>query len=409
MVLMRRGLRGTLALSSLATALAALGPSGGCSCGDGLPPAGDGGATPRDGAAPGGDAGVATDAAQPLLWVNFSITGCDPADGGGDIDAGPGPAPSDAGPTAAICRGPAPLHLSFAPVSPAPIDVYQWRFGDGSAPDGRASPDHVFDAPGTYDVALSAQGPGGTAGITRAGIVVVGPGALGGACSDASQCASGDCVCGAGSGGCAGVAAGFCSAACSAATACADGAVCANLSAAAGGSPPDAWQTRLCLPDCSGGAPCPAGLTCRELLRGDAGGWVSACFAPGLVGDIGDSCTAPDGSLDDAACTSGSCLPLGLRGVCSAPCSAGECPASAACAVFAGGSPAPSCLARCGPGTSCSGDPLLACEPAGGTGALSFTVDEPPAEAGYCAPRPCAAPDDCGPLGQCQAGYCAPR
>lgn len=408
MVAMRRGLR-SLALPSLAVALAALGPSGGCSCGDGLPPAGDSGPVPRDGSGPNGDAGAsAGDAAQPLLWVDFSITGCASTGAADTPDAGPAPANGDAGPTAAICHGPAPLRLSFAPVSPAPIDVYQWTFGDGSAPDGRAAPDHLFTTPGTYDVALSVQGPGGTAGISKAGIVVVGPGALGGACSDSSACASGDCVCGAGDGGCTGVAAGFCSAACSAAAPCAGGAVCADLSAAAGGQPPAAWQARLCLPDCSSGAPCPAGLTCRELLRGDAGGWVSACFAPGLVGDVGDSCTAPDGSLDDAACATGACLSLGLRGMCSAPCSAGTCPPSAACAVFAGGSPAPSCVARCGPGTPCDGDPLLACEPAGGNGALSFTVDETPSDQGYCAPRHCTVPDDCGSLGQCQGGFCTP-
>jgi PKD repeat protein len=368
----------------------------GCSCGDGASAAdaavgGDGGAIE--------DAAVHADAALPLIWIDFSVVGCDvgaTALAGGDA----GPDEADAGRPFEPCRGAAPLRLSFTPIAPAPVDRHEWSFGDGGEPDRRASPDHVYTLPGTYDVSLFGQGPGGTAAVTKPGLVEVRPGAIGNPCADDAQCASGSCLCGAEA--CAGIATGFCSAACSAAEPCAEG-VCADLAPAA---PPDpaAWQARLCLADCAAG--CAGGQVCRELRRGDGDGWTLACFAPGLLGDIGDSCADAGGQRQDELCTSGLCAAEGLRGACIAGCAADPCPPSAACATFNGGG-APSCLARCDADTACAGDPWLACEAPGGPGAKGFIVDEKPSRDGYCAPEACEAPEEC-PQGQCANGFCGP-
>lgn len=373
----------------------------GCSCG-GESPAADAGASDGDGPRPS-DASIGPDAAAPLIWIDFSITGCDSGSGGEPGGDGPPGGGADAG-AEEPCRGAAPLVLQFVPVAPAPVDLYEWSFGDGSEPDRTAAPVHVYSAPGVYDVTLSAQGPGGTASAVKAGVVVVGPGGAGAACEEAAQCAGGDCRCAGGA--CPGVPSGFCTAPCSAAAPCESG-VCADL-AAGGPADPEAWQARVCLPSCEDGAPCPAGMICRELPRGDGDGWLAACFHPGLLGDIGDSCADAGGALRDDLCASGHCLALGQRGLCSAPCGEVACPASAACATFEGGAPVPSCLARCGAGgAACDADPGLACEAPGGAGALSFTVDEPPAEDGYCAPRTCESPGDCGSLGLCVDGTCS--
>jgi PKD repeat protein len=386
----------------IAIAAAAALPACSCDGGAGTSDAGmagDGGAV--------GDAAPRSDAAAPLIWIDFAITGCAASGGDDRPDAGPG---GDAGAgdeadggagAAQPCTGPAPLSLAFVPVAPAPVEVYEWSFGDGSEPDRRAAPEHVYTEPGVYDVSLFGEGPGGTASVMKTGLVVVGPAGLGNACSADEQCASGRCVCGAEP--CDGVAAGFCSADCSAAEC--DQGVCADLAA---GAPPDpaAWQARLCLPGCGGEAACPTGLVCRELLRADGQGWTEACFAPGLLADIGDSCTGAGGEREDWRCASGLCMAEGLRGVCSALCADEPCPASAACATFTGGEPAPSCVARCEQ-TACDGDPWLACEAPGGAGPKGFSVDEEPSESGYCAPRSCDEPEDC-PLGQCLDGSCGP-
>lgn len=386
----------------------------GCSCGETAAgwdagPDGDGGA--------GRDAAARPDANAPLIWIDFSVAGCDAAltagaagpDGvaGPRVDGGPGDdaAPDDAGVGQVGCVGAAPLRLSFIPVAPAAVELHEWSFGDGSDPDRRAAPDHVYAEPGAYDVSLFVQGPGGTAAVIRPGFVQVVPAGGGRACSSDSQCATGVCVCGAAP--CDGLGSGFCSAACSASAPCGAADVCVDLAAGGPGpAPVPAWRDQLCLPSCGQGEACPAGSECRE-LPAEAGGWAAACFAPGLLGDVGDPCADPDGQLDGSRCASGTCLAIGLRGACSAACDEGACPGGAACATFAGGEPAPSCVARCGDEQACDGDPWLACEAPGGAGDLAFTVDEQPAEGGYCAPRACGRDDECAP-GRCAGGYCGP-
>ena len=361
----------------------------GCSCGEsstGVDAAAlDDGGRRADGAA-------SPDAALPLLWIDFAMTGCQ----GG---AGPAVRAPDAGPVEEPCRGAAPLALGFVPIAPAPVTVYEWRFGDES--DDRTTPDHVFALPGVYDVSLDASGPGGTAQVLKEGIVVVEPAAIGAPCDRDLQCASSSCVCGGGA--CDGLATGFCSAVCAAS--CDEG-VCADLAPT---DPPDPapWQDQICLADCTGGAPCPAGSRCSELLAA-GGGWLSACFPPGPLASLGESCALPSGAFDDALCASGDCLGEGLRGLCGADCGpANPCPASAACATFTGGTPGRTCLARCDVDTACDADPWLACQAPGGTGEKSFEVDEASSPGGYCAPRACGGPGEC-PQGQCVNGFCGP-
>ncbi len=373
-------------------ALIALVP--GCSCGGG---SGGADASLRDDGGSTADGPVGPDAALPLIWIAFSITGCA---GDGALAAGSSP---DAGvDLEAPCRGAAPLALGFIPIAPAPVEVYEWRFeGDGSDPDSRATPDHVFADPGVYDVALDVQGPGGTANAIKEGIVVVEPAGVGGSCDGDQQCASGLCVCAGGT--CVGLATGFCSAPC--AGSCDDG-VCADLAPTAPGAP-EPWQDRLCLAGCAE-ASCPEGSHCSELRDGGGDGWVLACFPAGPLAGLGEACARPSGDLDDELCASGDCLTEGLRGLCGASCGpANPCPPSAACATFEAGSPGPTCLARCDVDTACDADPWLACQAPGGTGVKSFAVDEPVSPGGYCAPKACSGPADC-PQGQCVTGFCGP-
>lgn len=363
----------------------------GCSCGNGQ--AGpDGG--PGDGGAATSDGGSSADAAAPLIWVDFSVSGCT-----GDADA---PADPDAGVADEPCVGAAPMALSFAPLAPARIDVYNWNFGDGQS-SSDASPVHVYAAPGVYDVSLSAQGPGGTAVVNKTGLVVVGLSVLAGPCGGDEDCQSGTCLCD--DELCPGLDDGLCTASC-AVDPC-DSGVCVELAA---GNPADPapWQEHLCLPECTSDDSCPVGRACRELLAADGSGWVKACFSPQLLGAIGDSCADEDGILQDSACASGLCLSEGARGLCSADCSSQACPDSAACATFEGSPADPVCLARCDEDTSCDSDPYLACELAGGAGDKDFTVDETASGDGYCAPKSCSMPSDCGQDGQCVSGFCAP-
>jgi PKD repeat protein len=341
-----------------------------------------------DAAAPA-DAADPSDAIAPLLWVDFTITGCaDAVDG--DFDAGAPPS----------CAGAAPLALEFAATAPAPIEVYQWSFGDGAEATDPA-PQHAYTDPGTYQVMLVVGGPGGTAMVSRPAAVIARAAELGSPCAEDDHCGDGlACVCDPDAGCGPVLGSGLCSADCGGA-ACTGG-VCADLDPAGGGSAE--WQAELCLIDCSADGGCPAGLACRILRDGDGTGWVQGCFLDGVLGDIGDSCVDSAGDPDGALCASGSCLDEGARGMCSDTCTSGTCPDGSACATFGFGS---RCVARCDAGEQCTGDPWLACEDAGGAGTKSFTVDEAPNDSGYCAPKRCTLPDQCGPDGTCVSGYCA--
>ena len=373
-------------------------------CGDNLLLAGDAG--PGNDAPTLADASGAGDGGSALGWVEMAISGCEagtveePAGarlGGGD--AGPG----DAGAPAQECVGRAPLELRFTALTEARVDEYDWQL-DEDVRSQAPSPTHIYELPGLYSVSLTVGGPGGTADVAKAGIVRVIPAELGDRCTMSAQCASAECVCGDGAVCPPGLETGLCSTGCSAASPCAEGA-CGDL-AAAGPASPESWQRAMCLPACAGDGECPAGLTCQELPDGSGAGWVTGCFAPALVAPVGASCFDAAGDPDHEACASGFCAEVGARGACSALCSPGGCPPSSACGDFADPA-ADLCVARCEADGACSADPWLACEMPGPTAA--FTVDEPAAQGGYCAPRSCAGPTECGPDGQCVGGMCQAR
>ena len=350
-------------------------------CGDNSARAID--AAASDGLPPGDGMGR-IDAATPLTFVDFAVGGC--------AEAGDG------------CAGPSPLALQFTPIAAATVDVYLWSFGDGTF-SSQAAPRHVYTEPGTYTVRLDVEGPGGAIGVTKADLVIVGLAELASPCERDDQCATGLCVCGEGDGSCPPALAGrgFCAADCEAAP-CAAG-VCVDLAPSDPASPED-WQRSLCLPDCAAAA-CAGDLACRSLRAAGSGDWEKACFVTGVLGDIGASCVDAGGVPDDARCASGSCLAQGARGLCGYDCSTAPCPEEAECASF-GGSLGDQCLRPCDASFDCAIDPWLGCEDPGGAGDLGFTVDGAAAPGGYCAPRSCTMPADCGSEGQCTGGYCGP-
>jgi PKD repeat protein len=69
--------------------------------------------------------------------------------------------------------GVAPLGVSFSDLSSGgPVTSWAWTFGDGGT-DTAQDPSHTYTVAGTYDVALTVTGPGGTDGETKIGYVVV--------------------------------------------------------------------------------------------------------------------------------------------------------------------------------------------------------------------------------------------
>jgi len=302
------------------------------------------------------------------------------------------------------CTGGAPLAITFQAISPSPIDEYRWRFGDGGPmqdPIRDSNPLHIFELPGSYDVSLTASGPGGSSVASKTAFIVVTAADLGARCTDDPQCEAGECICA--DGDCPpALDQGLCAARCGASP-CVDG-VCVALAPGAGAI--DDWHDDLCVHDCSA-APtsCPAGTTCQS-LRDATGGFVRGCFAPGILAAIGHSCVDADGAPDPAMCASDQCLDEGARGMCSASCAtSADCPEESVCATF-GGPLGKLCIARCSL-FACDEDPLLACEAPGITADKGFTVDETPAAAGYCAPKRCTSAEQCGQDGACVGNYCA--
>lgn len=374
-------------MRNLCLCLALAAAPGGAACGgddDGAPPDA---APPSDGyvvvdGAPRVDADV-------LAWVDFATDGCTLV----TIPAGDGGAPRTE------CHGAAPLTVRFAPVVPSTVDAYLWTFGDGGS-SGEPTPTHVFALPGAYDVGLSVAGPGGTATAARPGWIVVAPAPAGAACTASAQCGDGaSCLCGDGATCDGGWTAGACATPCDDASDCAGG-VCARLGGDGSTAP---WAGGWCLPACDDATACADGRACA-VVRADDGAWARACVPAGALAPLGASCAGPAG-LDDDRCASGDCAPLGLRGACSASCADVACPAGATCATFAGALGA-RCIVDCtGADGECTADPWQTCVAPGGPGDLGFTVDGDART--YCAPRPCASPEDC-PGGTCSGGYCRP-
>lgn len=71
-----------------------------------------------------------------------------------------------------VLTGAAPLRVTFADQTGEVIFGWDWTFGDGAS-SHQQNPQHVYSAAGTYDVALTVHGPGGSSTLTRSGYVVV--------------------------------------------------------------------------------------------------------------------------------------------------------------------------------------------------------------------------------------------
>lgn len=74
--------------------------------------------------------------------------------------------------TAQPVSGTAPLAVDFLAVTSGVVHTWHWDFGDGNT-SSAAAPSHVYPNPGTYDVSLTASGPGGTDQRLRAGFITV--------------------------------------------------------------------------------------------------------------------------------------------------------------------------------------------------------------------------------------------
>ena len=74
--------------------------------------------------------------------------------------------PPVAGFTQDKTSGPSPLTVKFTDQSQGNVAQRTWNFGDGET-SNETSPSHTFNAVGTYNVILTASGPGGSSSVTR--------------------------------------------------------------------------------------------------------------------------------------------------------------------------------------------------------------------------------------------------
>jgi PKD repeat protein len=76
--------------------------------------------------------------------------------------------------TASPTSGTAPLTVQFTDTSTGSPTMWSWNFGDGSTQGMQANPTHIYTAPGTYTVTLTASSQtGGTSTKTREGYITV--------------------------------------------------------------------------------------------------------------------------------------------------------------------------------------------------------------------------------------------
>jgi hypothetical protein len=346
----------------------------------------------------GVDAGPRPDAAEPdgqatLQAVDFTVIGCPHFD-----------------PSIPQCRGPAPLTLTFVPITSGTVTRFIWDFGD-LAKSFEDIPTHTYTQPEIYDVSL--LGAPALTKQTRMKFVVVTANPLGGACDLERQCEPGlSCLCGLASQCGSAFARGLCTRTCADAS-CPEGAFCADLTLGVEGQTmPDSWPGQHCLRRCTSDSECAAGQTCRSLpAAGAPERWERACFYR-FPGELGAACRGGNGDPQKDLCLSGLCADLGALGLCSFDCTSRACPTGTTCAAFHDGRKL--CLPPCSSPDSCRSDPLLACTPAGRPGPLGW--DPPagaPAPGTLCAPKPCDSDALCAPAGICLgaagASHCARR
>jgi hypothetical protein len=305
------------------------------------------------------------------------------------------------------CTGPAPLTVSFIPITSGDISRYYWDFGDNErSPD--TYPTHTYTAPDTYDVTVF--GFGTTNAQKRLmGFIKVTANPLGAPCELDKQCQSGmTCLCGSTDECPAAFAGGLCSKTCDVSDTCPQSGLCADLSLGRPAMPGagDRWRDRTCLRRCGKDADCAPGLRCRLVPVAGSQTWERGCFY-GFPGDMGAPCRAAGGAPQNQQCLSGLCADLGALGVCSADCGGRACPEGTSCAVF--NDQRRLCLEQCPTPDACREDPLLSCTVSGGRGPLGFTAPG----LSLCAPRECGSDMTCAPAGICLgepgASHCARR
>lgn len=72
-----------------------------------------------------------------------------------------------------VVVGPAPLEVGFFAVTMGEVEDFFWDFGDGNTSTAR-NPEHTYQTPGLYDVALTVSGPGGMDTRVRQNYIEVG-------------------------------------------------------------------------------------------------------------------------------------------------------------------------------------------------------------------------------------------
>ena len=91
----------------------------------------------------------------------------------GDVSSGAGPGAPVAEFSGSPTGGTAPLNVNFTDLSTGSVTSWSWSFGDGGSSTAQ-NPSHVYNAAGTYNVSLTATGPGGSDIETKVGYVTVG-------------------------------------------------------------------------------------------------------------------------------------------------------------------------------------------------------------------------------------------
>ncbi len=347
-------------------------------------PGDPGGST--DGGTEGGSGLDAADFDGPpaVLAVDFTVIGCPTFD-----------------PNIPQCRGPAPLTLTFVPITSGTVTRFLWDFGDLSMKSYEDIPTHTYTQPESYDVSL--LGAPALAMQTRKAFVVVTPNPLGGPCDLERQCENGlTCLCGRAAQCPSAFARGLCTQSCMDGP-CPDGAFCADLTLGAEGQAmPDSWRGQHCLRRCTGDSDCGAGQICRSLpAAGAPERWERACFYR-FPGELGAACRGGTGDPQKDVCVSGLCADLGALGLCSFDCTSRPCPTGTSCASFHDGRKL--CLPACTTPDSCRNDPLLACAPAGRPGPLGWDPAGAAFSGTLCAPKPCESDALCAPAGICLGG-----
>ncbi|MGB6032797.1 MAG: PKD domain-containing protein, partial [Bacteroidota bacterium] len=83
-----------------------------------------------------------------------------------------GPTPPTAAFSGSPTSGCSPLTVSFTDQSTGEITSWSWTFGDGGSSTTQ-NPSHTYNAVGTYEVALTVTGPGGSDSETKTGYITV--------------------------------------------------------------------------------------------------------------------------------------------------------------------------------------------------------------------------------------------